>query len=259
MQKRNQGMRNGLVSIAEQMIQHYAQGLLTVGSLVERLQQTLPEGIDFLDGQARREIERGARGLCAQAVYEACQANESSVRERAFENLERCLAEAMAHSPEAAKLRASGQDAEVIQQTLLEIWSIFQRRVPDLDQPAAFFGWVRVILYRQLSRQLNQARRAVWISLETQPELELEELGDCVDADPLDTIMKEETHKELREAILSLKNPQYQQVLLGTFFGGLEESELALRCRARVQDIYLWRCRALKALRKTGAVARAGC
>jgi DNA-directed RNA polymerase specialized sigma24 family protein len=46
-----------------------------------------------------------------------------------------------------------------------------------------------------------------------------------------------------------MRNLRYRQVLIYTYIVGVDESEQARRLQVRVQDIYLWRHRALKALR----------
>lgn len=239
------------LEVAERMIQRYARGLLTGEHLVARLLSGLA-GQEELEGSV---LEARVRGFCSQALCEGCQASDSWIREQAFENLGRFLRETLASSSTAAGLRADGQDAEVIQQTLLEIWSIFQRQGAGPDCPAAFLGWARVILLRQLSRHFKLSRRVVCCSLEAQAEPIFEELVNERDVDPLDTVLQEEGRAELQEAIRSLKNPLYQRVLLATFFSDLEVRELAIRWQVRAQDIHLWRCRALKALRKSSRLA----
>ena len=57
-------------------------------------------------------------------------------------------------------------------------------------------------------------------------------------------------HQTLKDAILSLRNRNYQQVLLYTYFVDMDESEMASHLHVPVQEIYMWRYRALRALRK---------
>jgi DNA-directed RNA polymerase specialized sigma24 family protein len=242
--------------LAERMIQRYARGLLTVDWLAAQLvQQSQRDGFSEIESDWHA-VEILAQTLCSQTLCEGCLSSEAGVCNLAFENLERYLAETLTYSSAAAGLRAQGLDCEVLQLTLLEIWSTFQRRGAGPERPAAFLKWAKVILFRQLSHYLGQLQHSVWLSLETQPEPVLEALVDLSDVDPLDTVVQEEERKELKEAILALKNRQYQEVLLSTLFAGLEERELAARWQVRVQDIYLWRCRALKALRKHKLLTR---
>ena len=72
--------------------------------------------------------------------------------------------------------------------------------------------------------------------------------------DPLDGILREELQQALKAAILSLRNPRYKEVLWYSFLTGMDESELANYLHVSVGEIYLWRHRALKALRKNSQV-----
>ncbi len=80
----------------------------------------------------------------------------------------------------------------------------------------------------------------------------LEEHPDCVEE-----FFTKELQRILKHAILSLRNPRYRQVLIGIFLAGMEEHELASSMGVPVQDIYLWRHRALKALRSNQEVVEA--
>ena len=60
----------------------------------------------------------------------------------------------------------------------------------------------------------------------------------------------QELQKTLVNALLSLRNPRYRQVLLANYFMDLDEREMAQQLGVDVQDVYLWRHRALKALRQ---------
>ena len=64
----------------------------------------------------------------------------------------------------------------------------------------------------------------------------------------------QELQKTLVDALLSLRNPRYRQVLLATYLMDLNEREVAQRLAVRVQDVYLWRHRALKILRQQPAI-----
>jgi RNA polymerase sigma factor (sigma-70 family) len=152
-------------------------------------------------------------------------------------------------------LRTEGLEAEVLQQTLVEIWESLHRGAGPAE-PAAFLKWSRVILFRQAGHFLDRSRSTLSLSLEAQPEGELEALLDAHQPDPLEVFLEEERQQELQQAIGTLKNPHYQQVLLSTCFVGLEESELAARWKVRPQDIYLWRFRAIQALRKQEALVQ---
>lgn len=246
-------VRSQLNEIAEGMISRYAPNLLSVEWLEKCLRLAWMQSDCVIQEEDQRMLEQIAQGLCSQALCEGCFSTEKDVRERAFADLEHYLGEVLARS---ASSLSSELRAEVLQQTLLEIWSGFQQRGSGPDKPRAFLKWVRVILLRQLSKHRDRAKRVLWLSLETQPEQVFEELVAEKDPDPLITLLQQELRGEILAAILDLKNPQYREVLLGYFFGGLEEYELAARLQVRMQDIYLWRCRALKALRNHKNLAK---
>jgi RNA polymerase sigma factor (sigma-70 family) len=230
--------------IAEHMIEHYGRGLLTQDWLVTRLMQAQEEHKE----PDKRKLEHLALALCSQMLCEACVSSDTEKQNLGFENLQRVLETALAR-----RAIPFEQREEVVQQTLLEIWGIIQRRGVGPDQPAAFLKWASVILQRQLFHQIQTRRDEDSISLEMEARPELELLIDSHNSDPLDTVVSGEFQIELKKAISALKNPQYRQVLLCTLFAEIGERELAERLKVSVQEIYLWRFRALRALHKTGA------
>lgn len=254
MQECTDEIRLALADLAERVVQRYVCGLLRVDWLLERLIQawrSRPPG----EEAASSALELLARGLCGQALCEACQSREDSVRDRAFENLRNYLAEILRY---AVRNTAGGADelrSEVLQQAMIEIFQSLRKENGGPAKPVAFFKWARVILLRQLSHCQSQSWYRDWLSLEAQAESVLVGLIDEKSVDPLDTLLRDERQAELKKAIATLRNPQYQAVLLNTFFSGLEERELAALWQVRVKDIYLWRFRALKALRKQFGVA----
>ncbi len=84
----------------------------------------------------------------------------------------------------------------------------------------------------------------------------VEESGEqdyCIDRQqqsPEEFVIHQELHQALTDAILSLGNSHYRNVLLYTYLGGMDESEFARMQGVPVQDVYIWRYRALKTLRK---------
>lgn len=250
MQETKNRVQCALNELAERMIRRYVRGLVVEDWLVERLMQAWQQSGSAEEEPDWRALELLALSLCSQALCEACSSSDAGDRELGFENLRRSMEEMLSRAAGSACLQMGDLRADVLQQTSLEILRILQRQGGGPDRPAAFLKWVRVILFRQLSQYLRQAERGNWLSLEMQPESMLETLVDWRDTDPLDAVLRTELQGDLKEAILALKNPQYRQVLLDTYFAEIEERELAANWQVRVQDIYLWRCRALKALRK---------
>src|SRR5713101_6519678 len=62
---------------------------------------------------------------------------------------------------------------------------------------------------------------------------------------------------ERSKMLFYLSNKRYRQVLFGTYLAGMDERELATLLGVQVQEVYLWRHRALKALRSNRKVAEA--
>ena len=60
----------------------------------------------------------------------------------------------------------------------------------------------------------------------------------------------------LGNAILSMRNPNYRLVLAYTYLAGVDEDELAQRLHIAVQDVYMWRYRALRTLRRNQEIMR---
>ncbi len=249
-------MEKTFQTLAEEMIRRYACGLLDEAWLLERLRQewrAAPCGAK----PEIRALEWFAQGLCSQVLCEACRSSETSRRDLGFENLKFYLEEVLARAFKSTWWWTDDLKAETLQQTLVEIFNVLRRGTEGPSQPAAFLKWARVILFRQLSRCFRQVQRADWLSLDAQDEAVLSTLVDEDDVDPLDTVLHIEFQEELKKVISTLKNEQYREVLLKTFLAGLEESELAANWQVRVRDIYLWRCRALQALRKQPGVVQA--
>ncbi len=240
--------RLGLVELAQRAIQRYARGLIDVDWLYEQLVRAASEG----SGEATlaRSLEMLARGLCSGALCAACLSSEERVRERGFENLRNYLGEVLAHTVVGMGWRAEEVRAETLQQAMVEIFKSLRKQNGGPVQPAAFLKWARVILFRQLARCRRQVEDTDGLSLEEQAELTLAKLIDRANTDPLEALLRSERLHELKRTIASMRNPQYRAVLLHIFFRGLEERELAALWRVRVRDISLWRCRALKALRR---------
>lgn len=239
--------RSMLMRLAERAIQSYVRGLLTVDWLFERLTQAWREQAAGKEVMSC-SLEVLARCLCSQVLYAACQSSDACVRDLAFENLREYLAAVLARSC-GAELRA-----EVLQQAMIEIFQCICKKKSGPENPAAFLKWARVILLRQLSHCKRQSWHADQLSLEAQSEPVLAGLVDEKGPDPLEELLQGELRAELKRAISTLRNARYRTVLLKTFFDGWDEQELAALWQVRVNDIYLWRFRALQALRKLHGV-----
>ncbi len=147
---------------------------------------------------------------------------------------------------------------DVLNQTLVELHQALLRTTSaGPDDPAAFLKWTQTIVLRQAHTFLQKNRREQHISLDNQPEGFMEQFVDSNNADPQEQVVRKELQETLKNAILSLKNPRYRDVLLCTYLAGIDEGELASRLGVQVQDVYMWRHRALKALRSKPEVMQA--
>jgi RNA polymerase sigma factor (sigma-70 family) len=237
-----------LIELAQRMVQQYARDLVSVDWLYEQLVCMVSSTAGMIASD--KALELLARSLSSRVLYEACLSNVEYVRERGFEHLRNYLARVLMHAMGGNSYREEELRAETLQQTLVEIFKSLHKQAGGPGEPTAFLKWARVILFRQLFRCQQRARNACEPSLEEQSEPALAHLVDHVNTDPLETVLRGERAQELRQAIAAIRNPQYRAVLINLFFVGLEERELAVLWQVRVRDISLWRCRALKSLRK---------
>ncbi len=240
--------------VAEKAIERYARGLLKVDELVILVMKENQQNGEEESEQEERVFKRLALRFCSQALCEGCLSSEPAIRERAFENLWSYLEGVLARI--TSRTETGALTSDVIQQTMVEILGSFRRRGAGPDRTESFLKWARVILVRQLSLYRRREYREDWSSLDMQPESVLEEIVDWKMLDPLQRVINEESRTELHSAVASLKNPYYRRVLASTYFAERGERELAEDWQVRVQDIYLWRFRALKALRKQPRVVR---
>ncbi|HEV7237596.1 MAG TPA: sigma-70 family RNA polymerase sigma factor, partial [Ktedonobacteraceae bacterium] len=188
-----------------------------------------------------------------------CSPHEET-RNCAFENLYRYLAQCLQCSPYASWLtRSEGAAEDVLQMALIIVQNACMQHPPaGPDDPAAFLKWTMTILIRQAYTFVKKIGEEPATSLEAQFDVfNTERLQDARNYDPDTHFDLQELQLALKNAILSLSNKRYRQVLSGTYLAGLEERELATLLGVQVQDVYLWRCRALKALRSNRKVVEA--
>jgi RNA polymerase sigma factor (sigma-70 family) len=152
----------------------------------------------------------------------------------------------------------SNEMGDVLQQTLSDLLLALNRKPPTgPSDPAAFLKYAQTILIRNACAYVKKARSELHQSLEAQPEILVEQIVDKRNEDPQEQVLRSELQHVLKNAILSLRNPRYRQVLIFTYLAGMDESELACHLQVRVQDVYLWRHRAIKALRSRPEVMQA--
>lgn len=241
--------RETLSELAEKMVQRYVRGLLTADELVERIKLAC-QASGSANAPGEPTLETLARGLCSQALCEACRLVGGRARDLAFERLSEYLERVLSDMGGTFRYAASEVRQEVLQCTLVEILRSLQRERGKPAQPMAFLGWARVILYRQRVLYWRQKPPVELLSLENQDEPQLANMIDVYALDPSAEMLRHELRADLCTAIAKLRNPKYRTVLLTLYFGELEVREVADLLHAPVDDIYLWHHRALHALHK---------
>jgi RNA polymerase sigma factor (sigma-70 family) len=237
---------------AHRAVQLYARGILTVEVLVWRMVQEWEERRIGDDEPSQELLVRIAQRICSRELYVAWCSTEKERRNLAFDNL-RCYLE-----NSLRRMSIANVDEDVLQETLSNLCLALNRNPPaGPNDPAAFLKWAQTILIRNACACMQKARGEPCLSLETQTESFIEQLIDRHNVDPQDQMLQRELQLTLKNAILSLRNPRYRQVLIYTYLAGMDESELACHLQVQVQDVYLWRHRALKALRGRPEVMQA--
>ena len=246
-------------SAAEVAIRRCAQGLLTVemlSTLTRKEWETLP----YAEEQScQRLLNRIALRHCSRTLYSACCSPDAETRNCAFENLYCYLAHALQRSKFApALIQCEGAASDVLQQALGIVQSACASHPPTgPDDPAAFLKWTMTILFRKAYAFVINTVQEPAVSLDALYEAYAEKLEAQQENDPEAHFDAQELRQMLQRAILSLSNERYRQVLYGTYLAGMDERELATLLGAQLQDIYLWRYRALKALRGKREVVEA--
>lgn len=252
-------------SAAEMAIRRCAQELVSAAVLAAQVREEWErEGLSHRqeqeEGQSRQKLlNRIALRSCSRILFQACCSPDTDTHNCAFDNLRRYLTRSLQHSPYAERLAQLEDAAEDVLQATLAILQKDCTAQPARgpDDPAAFLKWALVILDRQAYALIKKAEQEPAISLDAEYEFCKEGLKNTGEDDPEAYVEMQELQQMLSNAILSLSNTRYRQVLYGTFLVGMDERELATLLGAQIQDVYLWRYRALKALRSNRKVVEA--
>ncbi|HVB74049.1 MAG TPA: sigma-70 family RNA polymerase sigma factor [Ktedonobacteraceae bacterium] len=254
-----QSIRNAAV-IA---IRRCAQGLLTVDMVSRQVKEELETQShnEPAENQAPQKLlNRLALRFCSRILYLACCSPHAETRNCAYTNLNRYLEQSL-HRSNYAHFLAQHADAaqDVVQETLRIVQIACMRYPPDgPDDPAAFLKWTLTILLRQAYAFATKSQQETTLSLDAQCDAyTTSQIEDQQKYEPEAQFDSQELQEALKNAILSLSNLRYQQVLFGTFLAGMEERELATLLGVQVQEVYLWRHRAIKALRSKREVVDA--
>lgn len=235
--------------VAEQSLLRYARGIITADELARQIEREWDEKRCGDDHPPHAPLVRIAQRICSRELYTAWRSPDAYLCNCAFTNLRNYLEFSLLHCGYASALLPYENGAEdVLHQTLEELHHLLLKGASP-DDPAAFLKWTQTILIRQAYAHLHKCRQNPCLSLDAQIEVYAEQFASSDDSDPHKYVEDRELHQTLKDAILSLHNLRYQQVLLHTYLGGIDEVELAARLQVPVQDVYMWRCRALKQLR----------
>ncbi len=236
-------------SVAEQSLLRYAQGIIAADELARQIERAWDERRSGDDHPPHSLLVQIAQRICSHELYTAWRSSDAYLCNCAFANLRNYLEFSLLHCGYASALLPYENGAEdVLHQTLEELHRLLLKSAGP-DDPAAFLKWTQTILIRHAYAHLHKCRQNPCLSLDAQIEVYAEQFATSDDSDPYKYVEDRELHQTLKDAILSLHNLRYQQVLLHTYLGGMDEVELAARLQVPVQDVYMWRCRALKQLR----------
>jgi len=253
--------------VAEQIIQGYGQGLLTVGMLKAQMVHEMRERQNKLlvqenvgeKVQMRYDVLVGmALQICSRALYAAWSSREPELRNRAYENMRRYLERALYSCSYAQKLlQYSDAIDDILNQTLFELFHNLERNPSARPRnPASFIRWTQVAAIHHAHAFVYGLRNDRYDSLEEGKEIYGEQLIDERNQNPEEGVMAQQLQQVLIHAILLLRNPSYRQVLLSLYLAGMEEKELANDLGVPTQEIYIRKFRAVKALRKNPEIAR---
>ena len=240
-------------AVAAKAIQSYARDILMTVPLADQIYREWEELRCGEDQPSHALLTRIAQRICSRELYAAWCSQNPEMRNRAFDNLRRYLSYSLLQTSYASQLRDYADDGceDVVQQTMVTLYlEAIRKEHPGPDDPASFLKWAQTILIRQAHVSLTKYQRENTISLDAQKELLVERyVATGNDGDPGARVFRQELQRTLGEAILSMRNHRYRLVLIYTYLADMNERELAARLGVQLQDIYLWRHRALKALR----------
>jgi RNA polymerase sigma factor (sigma-70 family) len=246
---------------AEQIIQGYGQGLLTVDMLKAQIVDELRERQEKLLTQEnvyekvpmRNDVSVSvALQICSRALYAAWSSQEPELRNQAYENMRRYL-ERTLHTCRYAQKLAQCSDAidDILNQTLFELFHNLERNPSARPRdPAAFIRWTQVAAIHHAHAFVYGLRDNRFDSLEGGKDIYGEQLIDERNQNPEEGVIAQQLQQVLFHAILSLRNPSYRQVLFSLFLAGMEEKELAHTLGLPTQEVYIRKFRAVQALRK---------
>ncbi len=248
---------------AEEAIQNYALDIVAVEELVERMQQEWRQR-EGQDAQPTYKVlKRIAQRYCSLALCMAWQSADPQTHEYAASNLRRYLYASLQRTWCADALRYREDLLEdILHESLEELQEGYSKGTNAVPRdPAAFLRWAQTILLRQAYAFVGKVQRDTHLSLDEQLEtvvVDYERYASRPDYEykPDEYVEQRELRQALNDAILSLQNHKYRNVVLYLYHIGLDEQELSELLGVSRQTIYLWKFRAFQELRKKPELIR---
>ena len=254
-----------ITKAAEQTIRNYVQGLLTVEALQGQVVQTWQEKQEKEPEKMPVRynlLESLALQICSNTLYAAWSSKDRKLRDLAYENMRQYLERSLRSCRYATRLsQFSGAIDEVLNQTLFELYHNFERNPQACPKTSAsFIRWTQMAAIHQahafVYKRLNNHDASLDAGREEGEDTLGEKLIDERHPNPEEGVIAHQLQQALIHAILSLPNPSYRRVLLSLYLEGMEEKELANVLGVSAKEIYVWKFRALQALRKNPEIER---
>lgn len=241
--------------IAAHMVEQYVEGLLSATALEGLIRQELRvEAHEVYYEQeeemiAQRTYTRVAQRICSRMLYAAWRSSNRYIRECAFTNMRCYLEKILRRSSHMEQWPHTSQSVEdVLHQTMEILCKLGRRDSGGPDDPDRFLKWTQTIALRQAYAFAEHTEQDNMLSLDKHNELFVNQFVEK--SEPLNEVLLQELRNTLAQALLTLHNPHYQQVLFYTYFLELDSAEIAEKMGVLVQEVYTWRRRALMALRR---------
>jgi RNA polymerase sigma factor (sigma-70 family) len=238
--------------IAVHMVEQYVEGLLSATTLEGLIWQELRlEAWDEQEEEdsVRRTCTRIAQRICSRVLYAAWRSSNLYVRECVFANMRCYLEKVLRRSSHIEQWPHTSHSLEdVLHQTMEILCKLGRRDSGGPDDPDRFLKWTQTIAVRQAYAFAEHTEHDNVLSLDENSELFVNQFVEK--SEPLNEVLLQELRNTLTLALLTLRNPQYQQVLFYTYFLELDGPEVAEKMGVLVQEVYTWRRRALMALRR---------
>ncbi len=230
--------------IAVEMVEQYVEGLLSVTALKElmryelRTEERSQQREEFIE---QRTYKRIAQRICSRALYTAWRSSNLYLRHY--------LGSILSRSSHVVQWPHTNQSLEdVLHETLETLYTQSKGENGGPDDPDCFLKWTQTVAVRQAYAFAEQTKHTHVLSFENNSELFSEQFVEK--SEPLKEVLIQELRDTLVHVLMTLRNIRYRQVLFYTYLLHLDGTEVAEKMGVSVQEVYIWRRRALIALRK---------